>query len=549
MKGVDMKTAKDKLLLMAGADTKTALTDALKGFFDLEILEADTEKKAFELIYTHFFILVLVDETLPHIDMYKIGPMLMSHRQTYNTPLLILTDIGPKKQFLSDFTPLKIDYMVKPLEEQLVRAKINIFYELFKQKKAVDQSLNELDKIYKKTASQYDLAIQEEFLKKELTGRSVSAANQLQQPLRLLQGSMNQLIQDKSASPKIKSGLASIKTAVDRITLITKKLSTPPVKSKHIRLPDDQASQPAHGYQILYIEDANEDFSIFSHFIRGVISCSVSQAKTLEKAMELISEKRIDLIFINDILPDGNGFDLLLKLNQVRSKIPVIFTLEKHSLHKGPEAMAKGAFAYFAKEEISAENIFSIIHGTLKKAGIAREAEDARNRIIMISRKDFLTKLYNRQCFEQELESEISTSKRYDTPLSVLLVDFDHFKAVNLAHGYETGDAILTTSAVLMQSMVRNHDLVCRYGGEEFGLVLPNTALNGARMLAERIREKIAGFRFEAGTTELNLTVSIGIASYDHKPGTAVHDLTKNALQALALAMDQGGNKVRAFIQ
>nr|NJM04108.1 hypothetical protein [Desulfobacula sp.] len=74
----------------------------------------------------------------------------MSHRQTYNTPLLILTDTGPKKQFLADFTPLKIDYMVKPLEAQLVRAKINIFYELFKQKKAVDQSLNELDKIYKK---------------------------------------------------------------------------------------------------------------------------------------------------------------------------------------------------------------------------------------------------------------------------------------------------------------------------------------------------------------------------------------------------------------
>ena len=97
--------------------------------------------------------------------------------------------------------------------------------------------------------------------------------------------------------------------------------------------------------------------------------------------------------------------------------------------------------------------------------------------------------------------------------------------------------------------MVRNHDLVCRYGGEEFGLVLPNTALNGARMLAERIREKIAGFSFEAGTTALNLTVSIGIASYDHKPGTAVHDLAKNALHALTSAMDQGGNKVRAFIQ
>src|SRR3989339_2047664 len=109
MKGIDMKTAKDKLLLMAGAGTKTALTDALKGFFDFEIVEADTEKKAFELIYTHFFVLVMVDETLPHIDLYKIGAMLMSHRQTYNTPLLILTDAIAPKQFLFDFKALKID--------------------------------------------------------------------------------------------------------------------------------------------------------------------------------------------------------------------------------------------------------------------------------------------------------------------------------------------------------------------------------------------------------------------------------------------------------
>lgn len=541
---------KEKLLIMTGADTKKAVMDSLREFSDIEILEADTDKKAFELIYTHFFVLVMVDETLPHIDLYKIGAMLMSHRQTYNTPLLILTDAIAPKQFLSDFKALKIDYMLKPLDEQLIRAKINIFYDLFKQKKAVDQSLSELEKIYKKMTSQHELAIQAEFSKKDLAGRSVIAANQMQQPLRILQGSMNQLLQDKTITPKIKSGLGSIKTAVERITLITKKLATLPAKSKHMPLREDPASGPAQGgYQILYIEDSDEDFSIFSHFIRGVITCTVSQAKTLAAAIECISEKRIDMIFINYFLPDGNGFDLLTKLKQLRSDIPVIFTLEKHSLHKGPEAIAKGAFTYFAKEEISAENIFSVIHGTLKKAGIAKEADDARNRIIMISRKDFLTRLYNRQCFEQELESEITNAKRYHTPLSILILDFDKFKkTVNQAHGYETGDAVLTTSAGLIQSMVRSNDMVCRYGGEEFGIVLPNTGLNGTRLLAERIREKIAGFRFEAGTTPLKLTVSIGIAAYDHASGADVHDLAKNALHALTSAMDQGGNKVRTFI-
>jgi two-component system, cell cycle response regulator len=546
-----MNKIKDKLLLMTGADIKASVKDSLKDFFDLDILEAETEKKAFELIYTHFFVLIMVDGTLPHIDMYKIGSMLMSHRQTYNTPLLILTDAfdQKQKQFLSDFKALKIDYMAKPFDEQLMRAKTNIFYGLFKQKKAVEQSLNELDKIYKKTAAHHDLSIQEEFSKKELAARSVIAANQIQQPLRILQGSMNQLLQDRQLTPKIKSGLSSIKTAVDRITRITKNLAASPLKSKHVRLQSDHAPDPFKGYHILYVEDSNEDFRIFSHFIRGVINCTVFQAKTLAEAAEFISEKRIDMVFINFLLPDGNGFDLLSTLNRMRSGIPVIFTLEKHSLHKGPEALAKGAFTYFAKEEISAENIYSIIHSTLKKAWVAKEAEDARNRIIMISKKDYLTKLYNRQCFEQELESEISTAKRYQTPLSVLIADFDNFKkTVNLTHGYETGDAILTTSAALIQSLVRAQDRVCRYGGEEFGIVLPNTALNGARMLAERIKEKIAGFSFETGSTALRLTVSIGIAAYDHKSGTTVHDLAKNALHALTSAMDQGGNKIKAFI-
>jgi len=102
-----MKTAKDKLLLMAGADTKTALTESLRELFDLEILEAETEKKAFELIYTHFFILVMVDETLPHIDLYKIGAMLMSHWQTIIHPYSSLPIPVRRNNFFPILRPLK----------------------------------------------------------------------------------------------------------------------------------------------------------------------------------------------------------------------------------------------------------------------------------------------------------------------------------------------------------------------------------------------------------------------------------------------------------
>ena len=303
-----------------------------------------------------------------------------------------------------------------------------------------------------------------------------------------------------------------------------------------------------HPYKILYIETSDEDFSIFNHFIKGVIKCKLAQAKTLEQGLELIADNKFDLIFTDHLLPDGTGFDLLSKLNRMRSDIPVVFTLDKPSGHKGPEAISEGAFTYFIKEEISSANILSIIYGTLEKARITREVEDAQSRIVMISQKDYLTKLFNRRCFEQELTSEISKANRYKVPLSILILDFDKFEAINKIHGYDAGDAILTISAGLIQSMVRDNDVVCRYGEQEFGIVLPNTALNGARILAERIRKKIAEYEFGKNSTELTITVSIGISSYVSKTDTDFPALVKKALDALTSAMAQGGNRVKTFI-
>jgi diguanylate cyclase (GGDEF)-like protein len=264
--------------------------------------------------------------------------------------------------------------------------------------------------------------------------------------------------------------------------------------------------------------------------------------------MELIAASRFDLIFITHRLPDGTGLELLSKLNQLRSDIPVIFTLNKTDIFQGEKAISKGAFTFLAKEDISSKNILSIIDTTLKKANLSMEVEDAINRIVMISNKDYLTKLYNRSCFEQEIESETSRAKRYKTNLSILIVDFDQFKTINEKHGYDAGDVILTTSAALIQSMVRDSDVVCRYGGEEFGIVLPNTEVNGARILAGRIRKKIADHTYEKDSNTLKLTVSIGIATYNPSTDTAFGTLIKRALNASASAADDGGNQIKTIM-
>ncbi len=541
-----MNIIPEKILVVSDSETKSTIFNSLNNISGLEILEADSENKAFELIYNHFFVLVIIDETLPHIDLYKIGSMLLSHKNTNNSPLLIATNTIEPEKFLNDFKALHIDYIQKPFTPELIRSKIKIFYELFKQKNAVAQSIDELDKAYKKIVEQHELVIKEEFSRKDLLNKSTVAANQIQQPLQSLQSSLYKILKNKSINPEIKSNLATIKASSERLSYITKSLMAFPGRAKRILADHAESKNADQVYKILYAQAFSDEFSIFHHFLRGVIKCELVQATTVDDAMNLIGNNSFDLIFIDHTLPENGGFNLLSQLSRMKLDVPIIYTIDKQKSDSGPTAMSKGAFTYFVKEEITSANILTLIYSTLEKAKITREVADAQNNIVMISRKDYLTKLFNRRCFEEALDTETSKSKRYKTPLSILIVDFDNFKSINETHGYNSGDIILSTSASIIQSMVRNNDVVCRYGGEEFGVVLPNTVTIGAKILAERIRKKIDTHKFEFNSKSAKLTVSIGIATFDHETDNSYSPLVKRALDSLTLAMENGGNKTKS---
>jgi len=535
-----MNITQDKILVMAEEETTTAVKASAKSFSNLDILTATSENKAFELIYNHTLVLVIIDATLPHIEPYKIGPMLQSHKQVYNTPLLILCDTIPADNFLSDFEALQIDYLLKPFTNEQIQAKIKIFFQLYEQKNAVNQSIDELDRVYQKVITQHEQSIQKNLAAKNIATRASIAAGQIQESLRNLQGNIYQLLRKPDFTMAVKSKLSSIKTASEKISMVTKKLTSFPDYS--------HTPQSDKAYKILYAQSSDEDFGIFSHFIKGVITCDLFQAKTIEQSMALISKDRLDLIFIDYTQSIGTGFNLLSELNRIHSDIPVIFTFDKPYVQHGPDAISKGAYSYFIKEELSYSHMLSIINNTLEKASLTKEVEDAQSRIVMISRKDYLTKLYNRRCFEQAMESEFSKAKRYGTNLSVLVLEFDNFQAIIDTHGYDIGDRILITSATIIQSMVRDDDVVCRYGTEEFGIVLANTALSGARILADRIRKKIAKHEFDTENAHLKLTVSVGVTAFNSKSDTVYPELVKKGFKALTSALEQGGNTVTTYI-
>jgi diguanylate cyclase (GGDEF)-like protein len=142
------------------------------------------------------------------------------------------------------------------------------------------------------------------------------------------------------------------------------------------------------------------------------------------------------------------------------------------------------------------------------------------------------------------LTSEIDRATRYESIVSLLMIDIDHFKLLNDTHGHLAGDEALRWVAQTLQDAVRSVDLVARFGGEEFAIVLPETTTEGAFAFAERIREQIEVGRIRFNTMELRLTVSIGVAAFPAEGAESVDDIIQLADNALYRAKGAGRNMV-----
>lgn len=166
---------------------------------------------------------------------------------------------------------------------------------------------------------------------------------------------------------------------------------------------------------------------------------------------------------------------------------------------------------------------------------------NVEKRLLAMATTDGLTGLANRAFFETEARREIDRANRYGRPLSILTMDLDHFKRVNDTYGHPAGDTVLRQFSRLLLVTVRQGDLVGRLGGEEFGVLLPETPMVGAVRTAERIRERTERHTFQHKDLKILVTVSIGIAEYSPQY-TNRTDFFEAADQALYRAKEAGRN-------
>jgi diguanylate cyclase (GGDEF)-like protein len=198
-----------------------------------------------------------------------------------------------------------------------------------------------------------------------------------------------------------------------------------------------------------------------------------------------------------------------------------------------PSGFAAGTFLACFAAALAATLGFLLLH---------KERADAE--ALRLATMDALTGAYNRRTFHEAAERELSRARRAGTPLSMILVDIDHFRAVNEKYGHAVGDEVIARFAGIVRGALRKEDMLVRFGGEEFLVLLPDVAGPGAVVVAGRIRRAVAAAEIEASGQRFALTASLGVAARLDEGPESVDGLLARAGSALALAKQRGRNRV-----
>ena len=513
----------------------------------LNIVEATGGNDALSLILEYDFALILLDVQTPDMDGFETAELIRGNEETKHIPIIFVTAISKEQKYIfKGYDKGAVDYLFKPLDPDILKSKVNIFLELYKQKEDLKKANTELYKANERILEQQEGLIEEARLKVLLQMLGANA-QELNQPLAFLLDNVELLEKHSDNREKSVECISRIKESGRKISDIANKIRTINYSEP---IPSYDGSSSVVNFNreinILVVDDSGDVFEGIKAFLGDQDLVNMSRAANMKEALTMLGQGQFDMIFLDHLLNDGTSIDFLREAEKEGIETPVIVISGQGDEMLVSQVIQLGAYEYLPKNRINLESVSRVINNTLERARLRNDVKKAQAKMVEMSTVDELTKLHNRRYFIEALEGEFERASRYEIEMALIMVDLDHFKKINDTYGHPSGDMVLSKIGGILKKHVRRNDIACRYGGEEFAVILSNVSRENIYAAYDRFREMVSEHLFEYESNQFHITVSIGIAFSNN--AESANDLLSQADQALYQAKDTGRNKTVTYM-
>ena len=296
---------------------------------------------------------------------------------------------------------------------------------------------------------------------------------------------------------------------------------------------------------LVMAHDNNQQMQIVKQLTATGLFSKITPIASIADLFRRLKSAPADMICwtVNRLHPENNWINRLQAQKKWHDLPLIAFADDQQSLLAGFELGASDALQL----EINQQELSARIKRHLQRWERLRELRDAQEELQRMALTDPLTRIGNRATFDLSMKQAMARSRRNQSPYSLLLIDLDHFKKVNDIHGHQAGDHILQQVAAAIKKSSRDTDICCRYGGEEFAVILPDTAAYEADILARRIHRNIAVASRKLPLDHQPVTVSIGIGSSSDMNRGKVELMIEQSDQALYRAKHHGRNRTEIW--
>lgn len=265
----------------------------------------------------------------------------------------------------------------------------------------------------------------------------------------------------------------------------------------------------------------------------------------LAEAKGKLKETFYNILMVDLKLSDGDGLELLKYAKEINPETITIVITGYASLESSISALNEGAFGYLQKP-LNIEEVKILINKALRMQQLSIENKELIEKLKELSLKDIETEVYNHKYLIERLNSELIRAKRYALSISLAMIDVDYFNSINELYGHAYGDKILKELAKYLRQFVRGMDIVTRYGGEEFVIILPDTDKQSALNFTERLLGDIENHLFDPENKKLRLKVSMGIANFpeDDPNISEAYGLIHLVEKAVTMGKERGGGRL-----